>query len=172
MNDLGLLDQVPVVSNLKDEWYTPAWIIECARNAFGGEIDLDPASCAEANRTVRARRYITPPDDGLRHEWTGNVWINPPFSAGKTAAFVDKVLVSDCRWIILTMANVSSYWWQKIWNADAAVILLNPRIKAFSPMFRRPDGSLQDATMYLTALFSNLPRADFERGFGHIARIR
>ena len=62
-----------------DEWYTPAPIIEAARTAMGS-IDTDPASCAIAQRIVRANRFYTIKEDGLKQIWTGNIWLNAPFS--------------------------------------------------------------------------------------------
>jgi ParB family chromosome partitioning protein len=64
------------------EHYTPSDIVEAAR-ATMGSIDLDPASCELANQTVRAGRIFTAADDGLAHEWSGNVFLNPP--GGKVA---------------------------------------------------------------------------------------
>lgn len=62
------------------EYYTPANIIEAARQVLGGYIELDPASCLEANRTVCAERYFTKEDDGLSKEWRARtVWMNHPF---------------------------------------------------------------------------------------------
>lgn len=58
------------------EWYTPAPLVEAARETLGG-IDLDPQSCALANRTVRARRIYTIEDDCFRHTWDGRIFINP-----------------------------------------------------------------------------------------------
>jgi hypothetical protein len=44
--------------------YTPAAHIEAAR-AVLGTIDLDPASNAQAQQTVKAEQFFTPEDDGL-----------------------------------------------------------------------------------------------------------
>jgi hypothetical protein len=60
------------------EHYTPAHVVERARRCLGGVIDLDPASCAAANATVRATRYYALPRDGLVLEWSGRVFLNPP----------------------------------------------------------------------------------------------
>ena len=47
------------------EWNTPPEILEVAREVLG-EFDLDPASNPTAQKVVRARRYFTKEDDGLR----------------------------------------------------------------------------------------------------------
>lgn len=81
---------------------TPAEIMERARAALEG-IELDPASSAEANRTVRAARFyadLYSPDrdadmndptfagfDGLAQSWRARtLWLNPPFSTEKRNA--------------------------------------------------------------------------------------
>ena len=61
-----------------NEFYTPPHIIEVARACMGG-IDLDPASCAMANETVRATAFYGVKDDGLKRPWFGRVWLNPPY---------------------------------------------------------------------------------------------
>ena len=59
------------------EHYTPPSIIRRARSVMGG-IDLDPASSAEANEVVRARRYYTIEANGYEQRWSGRVLLNPP----------------------------------------------------------------------------------------------
>ncbi len=63
--------------NYTAEHYTPAVYIDAGRHVLG-DIDLDPASCAVANQTVRARRYYTAADNGLERPWGGRVFMNPP----------------------------------------------------------------------------------------------
>ena len=62
------------------EWYTPKYILERVLKVMGG-IDLDP--CAEKHThegpNVPARWHITKAEDGLKYEWHGRVFANPPY---------------------------------------------------------------------------------------------
>lgn len=61
------------------EHYTPGVFAEAARGTMGG-IDLDPATCGQANRIIRAPITYGPEwgTDGLQEEWGGRVFLNPP----------------------------------------------------------------------------------------------
>jgi len=90
--------------------------IESARKVLGG-IDLDPASNVVAQQTVMAERFFTIDDDGLRQEWTGRVWLNPPYSRGVISRFVNKLLTEYhagrvTAAILLTNNFTDTKWWQ------------------------------------------------------------
>jgi hypothetical protein len=73
-----------------DSWYTPAPIVEAARDAMGG-IELDPASHEEANLIVKAERYFTEQDNGLIQSWAcRSLFLNPP--GGLVAEFWLKLM--------------------------------------------------------------------------------
>lgn len=65
-------------SSESNEWYTPPEYIELARNTLG-TIDLDPASCDFAQEWIQANTYYTKETNGLLHNWSGKVFVNPPY---------------------------------------------------------------------------------------------
>ena len=95
-----------LTSSASNEAYTPPDVLEAARRALGGIIDLDPASCAVANEEVRARMIYTAKDDGLRRRAWGlaragsTVWLNPPggFVNRETLLPASRGLSSACAW--------------------------------------------------------------------------
>lgn len=76
-----MTDKNPQHTKNKCEHYTPIEICHATRELFGGQIDLDVASDAIANRVVRANRYYTKEDNSFTQDWTAeNVFCNPPGS--------------------------------------------------------------------------------------------
>lgn len=60
------------------EWFTPEKLVAAEREVMG-EIDLDPLSCAVANKVVKATAIFTRRDDGLApwNVWRGRLHVNP-----------------------------------------------------------------------------------------------
>jgi phage N-6-adenine-methyltransferase len=114
------------------EWHTPAEHVERARRVLG-VIDLDPASCASAQETVRASRYFSADDDGLRQEWRGRVWLNPPYNQPAIEQFIDKLIEETAaarttQAILLTHNSTDTAWFHKAANASAAICFTRGRI--------------------------------------------
>lgn len=75
--------------------FTPSKIVEAARGTLGG-IDLDPASCEEANETIRAAAWYGPDTQpsSFRREWSGRVFVNPP---GGRSDNLERRVITKCR---------------------------------------------------------------------------
>lgn len=122
------------------EWYTPERFIEAARKTMGS-IDTDPASSEIAQKTVKAGRFFTIDEDGLDQEWTGNVWLNPPYTAGLVDRFVDKLINGISGGYIpqacLLVNNATeTKWFQSAATLASAVCFPSSRVK-----FLDPDGN-------------------------------
>lgn len=103
-----------------DEWYTPRQYITAARTLMG-DIDLDPASCEEAQEAVCAARYLTKEDDALRDDirWHGRVWLNPPYSTPLIRYFVAKLIAeyeagNVTEAVILTNNSSDTGWFHDL----------------------------------------------------------
>ena len=110
------------------EWFTPPKFIASARKVMGG-IDLDPASCQAANAIVQADRFYTAEDDGLLHEWSGKIWLNPPFAL--VARFVEKLLSSDFEQAIVLTNNATETGWMKSLAEKASAMVFHTGRLAF-----------------------------------------
>lgn len=136
-----------------DEFYTPAQYVERARVVLGG-IDFDPATCARAQEVVRASRFYTKADDGLRadREWRGRTWMNCPYSAPLVSQFAARLLSSFFDGhipaaIALFNATTDTAWFQSL-ASHSMTCLTAGRIA-----FVTPDGSALEGNRVGQAFF-------------------
>lgn len=117
-----------------DEWYTPKEIIDSL-----GKFDLDP--CAPISPLWQTAKIMyNKSDDGLTKEWSGRVWLNPPYSKPLMWQFVEK-LAEHGNGIALLFNRSDSHKFQDIIFAKATgMMFLRNRIKFF-----RPDGTRGDS---------------------------
>lgn len=128
--------------NLNNEWYTPEYILDKAREVLG-QIELDPASCAIAQDRVRSLNYFTEEDNGLIHEWKGKVWCNPPYSATLIKKFTAKFLEQYNNGNMVEGIMLTNSGTDTLWNAP-----LSKGVQAYTIgriSFLQPDGT-QKAT--------------------------
>lgn len=162
------------LSHKETEWYTPPEFIEAARLVMGG-IDLDPASCEEAQKNVKAACYYTETDNGLSQEWFGRVWLNPPYSKthGKSNQELwAQRLISEYRSgtvkqaILLVKSALGYRWFEELWDI-LPVCFLRQR-----PSFIKSTGTSDGESKHGIALFyvgNDLPK--FIEVFSQFGRI-
>lgn len=152
LSHLSETDKFRPVSNIlatkytgDEESYTPAKYIESARKVLG-VIDLDPASNTQAQETVKASTYYTIEDDGLTKDWSGKVWMNPPYTARIINKFMDKIIdgyVSGniTEAIVLTNNNTDTTWFHEGAAVASAICFTAGRIS-----FYKEDGERSSPT--------------------------
>jgi hypothetical protein len=126
------------------ERHTPKPYIKLARKVFGGRIDLDPASSEAAQRNVRASRYFTIVEDGLKQDWYGHVWLNPPYHRDLVGSFVEKLVreytSGRVRAAILLVNNITdTEWFDAVVRSCASICFTHGRIQ-----FLLPNGQQMD----------------------------
>jgi hypothetical protein len=87
-------------SSASVEHYGPDYIGDMTRAVFDGPIDMDPASCEEANLLIRALVIYTTQDAGHLRPWFGNVYLNPPGG---------RLILPDGQDV-----NQAAYWYAKL----------------------------------------------------------
>lgn len=119
-----------------NDWITPPWIITAFDSlSIPPFFDLDP--CASVTQPWPcAARSFTVADDGLAQEWTGRIWLNPPY--GPHAAQWVRKLAAHGNGIALLFARTETRLWQDdIFPTASAFLFLRRRVS-----FHRPDGTL------------------------------
>jgi hypothetical protein len=129
-------------TSASNEWFTPQYVIDAAHLVLGA-IDVDPASCEQANRTVQAATYYTTTTDGLKQDWPGRVWLNPPYG-GLAGPFIERLIDQFRRDVtteaiaLVNAASTDTNWFQPLFDYP---LCFGRRIH-----FDSPDGPTTSAT--------------------------
>lgn len=136
------------ITDKSDDWYTPRYVFE----ALGCTFDLDVSAPVEGPRYVPAARWFW--ERGLEQEWSGFVWMNPPFGHQSTKRAWLAKFIEHGHGIALLPDRTSAPWWQ--WAAPHmdALLFVSPKIK-----FERPDGSIGEQPGSGTVLMARGPEA-------------
>jgi hypothetical protein len=105
-----------------DEWLTPPDVL-----AAVGPFDLDPCSPGDRRPWDTAARHLSIEDDGMRCEWTGRVWLNPPYSdAGRWIARLAEHGVGTA---LIFARTETRMWHEHIWPKASGLLFLRGRLR-------------------------------------------
>jgi phage N-6-adenine-methyltransferase len=112
-------------SSATDLWSTPQSFFESCDRIFHFETDV----CA-LPENAKCARYFTPEDDGLKQDWTGTCWMNPPYGRD-ISKWMRKALDSSeqgATVVCLVPARPGSAWWHA-YAVQAKILFLRGRLK-------------------------------------------
>lgn len=112
-----------------DVWLTPPWIVKAL-----GPFDLDP--CSPLDRPWdTAKKHYTIEDDGLSHEWDGNVWMNPPYGA-QAATWLGRLAKHNEGTALVFARTETRMFFDWVWPYASALLFIEGRLH-----FHRADGT-------------------------------
>lgn len=113
-----------------DDWITPKWLIERL-----GLFDLDPCESPTQPWPCAKLGFVRPVDDGLRRQWFGEVWLNPPYGK-ETGTWLAK-LADHGNGVALVFARTETrMFFSHVWGRATSLLFLEGRLT-----FCFPDGT-------------------------------
>jgi hypothetical protein len=107
----------------KDEWLTPPSLVKAL-----GEFDLDPCSPINTPWAIAKNNY-TINDNGLMQNWTGRVFLNPPFL--EKWQWIDKMALHGNGIVLIPNACESNKFFQYVWETADAILFIKGRTRFF-----------------------------------------
>ncbi len=106
---------------MNDEWLTPPEIIKAC-----GEFDLDP--CAPVVSPWKmANKHFTKNDNGLMQNWSGRVWLNPPYG-NYTGPWLDKLAMHGNGIALIFARTETVMFFAQVWDRADALLFIKGRI--------------------------------------------
>jgi phage N-6-adenine-methyltransferase len=113
-------------SSRNDRWETPPEFFARLDEEFGFTLDV----CA-LPENAKCKRYFTPAVDGLKQEWRGVCWMNPPYGRA-ISKWVQKAWESaqqGATVVCLLPARTDTAWWHTYVMRASEIRLVRGRVR-------------------------------------------
>lgn len=101
---------------------TPKWLAEDLLQVFSWDIDV----CSDEPNICR--KYFDKEVDGLRQEWLGLCWMNPPYGR-EIGRWVEKARYSFGNVVCLLPARTDTKWWHNNVPHASFVVFIRGRLQ-------------------------------------------
>ena len=129
-----------------------------------GALRFSPASSNIANRTIGADRFYSESDSGLGYDWSGRIWMNPPYASNLVGKFCNKfaetIETGNGTGIVLVNNASETGWWQRLASVSSVICFPKTRVK-----FRRPEGESGAPLQGQTIFYAGSDLAKFQSEF-------
>lgn len=123
-------------SSKTDLWSTPQDFFDELNEEFGFTTDV----CATPEN-AKCNRFYTIEEDGLKQEWEGVCWCNPPYGR-EIAKWVKKAYESRCVTVALIPARTDTRWFHNYIYGKAEIRFVRGRLKFGSAQYNAPFPSM------------------------------
>jgi len=109
----------------RQDWGTPRAFLEWIESDRSWTPDLDAAATV---RNTKAARFFNPNQDGLKQDWFGDVWLNPPYGRAipewleKCAVEIKRKEVHSI--LVLVPARTDTKWFHELIMPHAYLVFL------------------------------------------------
>src|SRR3546814_20869852 len=93
----------------QETWLTPLPIVSAL-----GPFDLDPCAAPSPRPWPTAARHIELPEDGFAAEWSGRVWMNPPYGS-EMARWLDKLATHRTGCALIFARTEKAMFHEPVW---------------------------------------------------------
>lgn len=125
-------------SSATDMWETPQALFDVLDAEFRFETDV----CAIPDN-AKCDRYFTPEQNGLRQEWTGVCWCNPPYgkTIGQWLAKALDAALHGATVVCLIPARTDTNYWHDTVTSAAEIRFIRGRLRFGRAKDTAPFGS-------------------------------
>ena len=110
-------------SSKTDMWATPQDFFDKLNEEFGFEVDVCALPC-----NAKCKVFYTPEEDGLKQEWNGVCWCNPPYGK-EIVKWVKKASESNATTVMLLPARTDTRWFHDYIYGKAEIRFVRGRLK-------------------------------------------
>ena len=104
-----------------DEWLTPRHILKVL-----GTFDLDPCSPIVRPWST-AKNHFTIENDGLKQDWFGRVWCNPPYGL-EAAKWLNKLAKHGNGIALIFARTETKMFFQHVWHKADSLLFIEGRL--------------------------------------------
>lgn len=110
-------------SSESEVWETPQDLF----NRLNDEFHFDTDVCA-TSENAKCPKFFSPSMDGLRQDWQGVCWMNPPYGK-KIGAWMKKAMEAEATVVCLVPSRTDTKWWHEYAMKASEIRFIKGRLK-------------------------------------------